>query len=176
MHKWIREYNEQIRTNAFKKINFIKPKELARTPEEIKEGIYKWFKMIWDEYEKFATNERHAIGFSSTMFYDTCIKSELFVPTDDEKKKIYNEAKDVLMKKCTLTNAKNEGERIKFRKVLDSIGKNSGDESVKAMLVVETKSLFTKIIFQRFKDLNLKFEDAWKKVETKIDYNEKPSR
>ncbi len=156
---WLRMYNAKIKKEAMAKVMLLdKPKEKVVTDADKIKIRENWLNTWCDIYDQWLAGQYMVMIDPNSMFYKYMIKNNLMVLTEEEIAKMYKKAEIVFKMKHNAKSANGKAEKMKFKETLQKLQK--GDESVKALILIEARMLYIWEYFNRLKLKNTTLRKA----------------
>lgn len=147
MHKWIREYNEEVRAEAIKKSNEVRGKETPKTKEEKMKITKDWLIKVFDELEKYRKTKLYNSDWCGSLVYDIAKKTGTITMNSELRNEIWQKAIEIVRRNHQPDKARGMGQRVEFSKIINNLIGNPKDEATLSLVVVESKSLSVPTVF-----------------------------
>lgn len=153
-YKWLKAYNETLKQQAIKSLQFIKKEENKTVSEDLKREYYKkWLKSHIEDFERHKNGEEIIIYDFGNVFYDYCVKNSIGYITKSEEEELIEKARTNVIRKHSSFNAKSAFQAQEFKNILLAISSNNITQNIQDMINSEMKRLaivkfFDKLIHQ----------------------------
>ena len=162
-YNWIRQYNEETRTEAFKSLkniesNYHKPKPISK--EEIDRIHEEWLNTFINTFDKYRKGEISYIVDLNNSFYNYCVKHGIGHLTNQEKRDMVEKAKEFLARKYNRMNARSQNDINVFSNYIYMIDRDEIDGKLKDELIITAKNLSLNLIFDKLINKNIHLKDC----------------
>ena len=156
-YNWLFQYNETIKADAIKHLQYIK-KESNVTDEEKEKIKWDWLNTFIQDFELYKKEGVIEQLDFNNGFYEYCVKTGIGYLTIEEKLEIKELAKKRVLSANNIINAKNSDERKSFKTIVTSIANNTYNQTAEMQIISESKRIALKIIYDKLieKEINLR--------------------
>lgn len=164
-YTWLKTYNQTVKSEAIKSLQYIKKEGEKANDEERKEYYKRWLQSHIDDFKRHRNGEEVKIYDFGHIFYDYCIKHSIGYLTNLEKESLYDKARTNTIRKHSSANAKSAFEIKEFRDIISAISTNNITPNIEDIINSEMKRLAIIKIFDKLIHQGLELENFINEIE-----------
>jgi hypothetical protein len=167
-YTWLKTYNETLKQQAIKSLQFIQKEEKKEISEDLKKEYYKkWLQSHIEDFERHKNGEEITIYDFGNVFYEYCMKNSIGYISNSEKEALLEKARANVIRKHSYNNAKSVFQAQEFKNILLAISTNNITPNIEDMINSEMKRLAIVKIFDKLIHQGLNLKSFIDKIETK---------
>jgi len=142
-YRWLASYVAKTKINANKELiglNLGKKDELDDDEKEKRHKL--WLESQFEDYNILVESGEYRFSDFGNLFYNYLDGFSLLKFTNKQKQEFMEEAKGIVRSKYSSSNARNDGQAMEFKRVIEKLTNN--DKSMRGEIIAEAKRLALK--------------------------------